>query len=324
MLTLDETRQHLSNIPSLSTKDDEPLALHTRFGLGGPAALFVETGDAEALAGALRVLNLLDVPYVVIGGGTNLVVSDQGYRGVVLRFSADSLRASGATVSADAGAVLQDLVEFTVGAGLAGLETLAGIPGSVGAAVYGNAGAYGHSISERVRTVRLFDGRGIRALRASECEFRYRESIFKRNKEWIVLSASFELTPSDAAELRRVSGEILSVRNRKFPETLKCAGSVFKNLLYDALPEPARVAVPPDAVREGKVPAAWFLEQVGAKGMTNGGIHVADYHANLLYNAGAGTSQEFAGLVAELKRRVQSKFGLTLEEEVQYVGFPPA
>ncbi len=102
---------------------------------------------------------------------------------------------------------------------------------------------------------------------------------------------------------------------------MKCAGSIFKNLLFANLPPAAAAQVPPTAVREGKVPAAWFLEQVGAKGMAEGGIRVADYHANLIYNTGTGTARELRSLIQELKTRVLGRFGLLLEEEVQYVGF---
>src|SRR4029077_1480220 len=167
--------------------------------------------------------------------------------------------------------------------GLKGLETLAGIPGWVGAAVYGNAGAYGHSISERVAHVRFFDGGAVRVFDNAQCEFRYRESIFKGHKDWIIFSTDLRLDAADAAELQRTSADILKVRNEKFPPTMKCAGSIFKNFLWKELPPEVAGLVPAAAVREGKVPAAWFLEQVGAKGMRVGDIHVAAYHANLIY-----------------------------------------
>lgn len=257
---------------------------------------------------------------MVIGGGTNLIVSDQGFRGIVLRYRAESLFAANNRVIADAGAELQDLVDYTVERGLKGLETLAGIPGSVGAAVYGNAGAYGHSISERVVSVRFYDGSAIRVFHNEECEFQYRESVFKQHKDWIIFSTQLLLEPADAETLRRTSGDIVKIRGEKFPVTMKCAGSIFKNLLLKELPADVAAQVPPSAVREGKVPAAWFLEQVGAKGMRRGDIHVASYHANLIYNAGAGTAAELCGLIGELKSRVSGRFGIELEEEVQYVG----
>ena len=222
---------------------------------------------------------------------------------------------------AEAGAVLQTLVDFTIDRGLRGLQTLAGIPGWVGPAVYGNAGAYGHSISERVHKVRYLDGVDVRVFDRDECEFRYRESIFKERKEWIILSVELLLDPADREELRKTAGDILKVRNEKFPPTMKCAGSIFKNLLLRELSGAVQARVPAQVIREGKVPSAYFLEQVGAKGMKEGDIHVADYHANLIYNAGQGTARELRTVIRELKSRVRNEFGLELEEEVQYVGF---
>jgi hypothetical protein len=191
--------------------------------------------------------------------------------------------------------------------------------------VYGNAGAYGHSISERIHKVRFFDGEQVRVFSNEECEFHYRESLFKEHKEWIIFSAELLLEAADAAELGRISADIVKVRNEKFPPTMKCAGSIFKNLLLSELPETVRAEVPASVIREGKVPAAWFLEQVGAKGMGNGGIHVANYHANLIYNDGDGSASQLVELIQNLKQRVRSRFGFDVEEEVQYVGdFNPA
>src|SRR5206468_346090 len=155
--------------------------------------------------------------FVVIGGGANLVVSDAGFRGVVLRFVAERLMAAGNRVISDAGVVLQDLVDFSIGRGLKGLETLAGIPGWVGAAVYGNAGAYGHSLSERVHTVRFLDDGQVRVFNNEECAFHYRESIFKDHKEWIIFSTELILEPADPGALRKIANDILKVRNEKFP-----------------------------------------------------------------------------------------------------------
>ena len=197
------------------------------------------------------------------------------------------------------------------------------IPGLVGAAVYGNAGAYGHSIHEWVEEVRFYDaGAGsVRSFSNSECEFRYRESVFKRHKDWTIFSTTLRLVPGDAVALRAKAEEIRSIRDEKYPPTMKCAGSIFKNLLFDRLPSAAQAQVPPSKVREGKVPSAHFLEMVGAKGMRIGGVVNADYHANLIYNAGGGTADEICRMVDELKGRVRERFGFDLEEEVQYVGF---
>src|SRR3954468_5201712 len=316
-----ETLARLAAIPNLTVSRDTPLSRYTRFGIGGPADLYAETDSVEAFIAAVSAARDSGLPTMVIGGGTNLIVSDAGFRGIVLRYKANGLVAARGRVVAQAGAVLQDLVDYTIGRGLKGLETLAGIPGSVGAAVYGNAGAYGHSISERVVKVQFFDGQTVRVFDNAECEFRYRESIFKRHKEWIIFSTQLLLDGADASELQKIAGDIVKVRNEKFPVTMKCAGSIFKNLLLRELPPAVAAEVPEKVVREGKIPAAWFLEQVGAKGMVRGDIHVANYHANLIYNGGAGTAADLVAVIHELQSRVRARFGIDIEEEVQYVGW---
>lgn len=320
MPTTEETQSRLAEIPNLAVSAHVPLAGYCRFGIGGPADLFAETADPRAFIAALAAARATGTPVCVTGGGTNLIVSDGGFRGLVLRFLDHTLALDGPRITAGSGAALQDLVDFANGRGLRGLETLAGIPGWVGAAVYGNAGAYGHAISERVSAVRFFDGPEVRGFDNAQCEFRYRDSIFKRHKDWIVFQVEFSLEAASASELQQISAGIVQTRNEKFPPTMKCAGSIFKNFLLRELPPEVALEVPATAVREGKVPAAWFLEQVGAKGMRRGDIHVAGYHANLIYNAGEGTACDLRGLIAELKRRVRDRFGIAAEEEVQYVG----
>jgi UDP-N-acetylmuramate dehydrogenase len=168
--------------------------------------------------------------------------------------------------------------------------------------------------------VRFFDGVSVREIGNAACEFHYRESVFKRHKEWVVLEATLRLPAGDAPALKNTAEGILKVRNEKYPPTMRCAGSIFKNLILAELPEGVRTQVPDRVIREGKVPSAYFLELAGAKGMILGGVQVADYHANLIYNSGGGTSQEVRELIATLKQRVKDRCGLLLEEEVQYLG----
>jgi len=325
MTGLEEAHRRLAEIPLLQITLNEPLSRHTRFGLGGPAAVFACTRDEAAFVQALRAARAAGVPWVVIGMGTNLIVSDEGFPGIVLRYDGAEICLEGNRVRAEAGAALQSLVDAAIEADLQGYEPMTGIPGNIGAAIYGNAGAYGASISDRVARVRYFDGEAIREADREACGFRYRESEFKRRRlrgePWLILSAEFEFPFGDADEMRRKADEILAVRNRKYPPEMKCAGSIFKNLLWDRLPEGAREAVPAGVIKGGKVPAAWFLDRAGAKGMARGGIRVSEEHANTLYNAGGGTAAEFRALVGELKRRVRERFGIELEEEVQYIGF---
>jgi len=311
-------------IPNLNVYVNASLARHTRFEIGGPARVLADAWTETALIETVLVIR--DAikgagwRHTVIGGGTNLIVDDAGFDGAVVRYTAKSIEIEGGRVRVEAGAVLQDLVDATVARGLRGLETMTGIPGWLGGAIYGNAGAYGHSIDERVVGVRIFDGREVREIGNAECDFRYRGSAFKRHKDWIVLSAELRLDPADSQELGATADSILKIRNAKYPPTMRCAGSIFKNLLLAELPESAQECVPAEMVRDGKVPSAYFLEQAGAKGMSNGAIRVADYHANLIYNSGGGSARELREVIEDLKARVRERFGIELEEEVQYIG----
>lgn len=322
MIIPGETHSRLARIGGLTLLENEPLSRHTRFALGGPAPIFADTGDEGAFVSAVSVLNAGSIPWTVIGEGSNLVVSDQGYDGIVLRYRGGELSRDGERVTVQTGATLQSLVDFTVKHGLEGLDRMTGIPGFAGAAIYGNAGAYGQSTSDTLESVRFLGGGQIREFTNAQCEFRYRDSVFKRRKDWLLLSAVFHPHPAaDAAALNAASDEILATRNRKFPPDMHCAGSVFKNLILKDLSASVRAQVPETVVKKGKVPAAWFLEQVGARGMRHGGIHVAEYHANLIYNAGGATAAELREVLDDLKRRVLERFGLLLEEEVQFLGF---
>src|SRR5271163_2240680 len=166
-----EIIDQLASIPNVSVSEGMLLSEHTRFGIGGPAELYVEASSDPAFSAALRIARSSGASYSVIGTGTNLIVSDEGFDGIVLRFTANQISSDATLVRAEAGAELQALVDYSIDHGLRGLETMTGIPGSVGAAIYGNAGAYGHSIDERVERVRLLDGDTIRGFTASECQF---------------------------------------------------------------------------------------------------------------------------------------------------------
>lgn len=320
-MSFSEAAQRLAQVPELQVSENRPLAELTRFGIGGPARVFADTACEAAFLAALASVQEFGLPWMVIGLGTNLIVHDLGYEGVAIRYRGASIRAEGNRLTVEAGAELQALVDFAIERGFAGLERMTGIPGQVGAAIYGNAGAYGSSTSDFVRKVRYFDGHEVREFDNAGCGFRYRSSVFKQRKEWLILSAEMEFECGDAVALQAKADEIRATRDAKYPPSMKCAGSIFKNLILAELPEAARSQVPAQVVKGGKVPSAWFLDVTGVKGMRSGGIRVADYHANLIYNEGGGTARELVDVINELKRRVRERFGVELEEEVQFVGF---
>ncbi len=308
--------------PGLHVEERALLSSYTRFGLGGPARFLVDAWQPDAFLEALTHARSSGLPYVVLGGGSNLLVADHGYNGMVLRFRGARIALANGDVSVESGAELQSLVDFTIAQGRSGLHTMTRIPGWAGAAIYGNAGAYGHSIMESVHRVRFHDGVAEHWFSNSDCEFTYRESIFKRRTDWIILSAELRMPEADPAAMRREADEIQATRDAKYPPTMKCAGSIFKNCLFRDLPPGVADDVPSKLVRDGKIPSAWFLEQVAAKGIRRGDIQVAAYHANLIYNDGPNaTAADVRAVITELKQRVYRRFGFWLDEEVQYVGF---
>src|ERR1700722_20226077 len=205
----------LSAIPNVQLFVNAPLARYTRFEIGGPARMLANVSTVDALAETLQLAKSSGTPHAIIGGGTNLIVDDEGFPGVIVRYVAKNIEIHGTEVRVEAGAMLQDLVDKTIAAGLSGLETMTGIPGWVGGAIYGNAGAYGHSIQESIESVRFFDGSKTRELSPDELDFSYRTSVFKSCKEWIVLDAVLKLNRADPAELRATASGILKIRNEK-------------------------------------------------------------------------------------------------------------
>ena len=320
MPSRDDLTAKLRSIPELDVRTDVPLAPHTRFAIGGPADFFLTSRSPEALAAGVSLLEAAATPWTALGEGSNVIVADEGYRGAIVRYTGDALRIDGDQVYAETGLTLQTLVSATIDAGLAGLHTLERIPGSVGGAVYGNAGAYGHQVDELLTETSYLEDGAVQVADNAACRFSYRESVFKSSKQRIILSCRLRMPTAAADELREQAREIRTVRDEKFPPAMRCAGSVFKNLFLADLPADAQTIVPERAVRGGKVASAFFLEQVGAKGMRRGGIHIAPYHANLIYNEDGGSAADLRSLIDELKRRVHDRFGIDVEEEVQYIG----
>ena len=224
----------------------------------------------------------------------------------------------GHIVEAPASLPLADLIQSSLHHSLAGLEALSGIPGTVGGAVAGNAGAYGQAISDKLVKVEVFNVAAgeEKWLSKNECAFAYRDSIFKQ-QELVILRAVFELAPGDRQVLQTRASEIIKTRENKYQPGLKCPGRFFKNVLVKNAGDSV-LTIDTSKIIDGKIPAGYLLEEVGARGMRRGGIYVASFHGNLLINDGSGTCAEVVGLATELKKLVQEKFGIKLEEEVRY------
>jgi UDP-N-acetylmuramate dehydrogenase len=283
------------------------LRRHSSFKIGGTADYFFSAGSLEELRPCFRFVHEHALPYYVIGAGTNILFSDAGFRGLILKNEVKGIN----TVSRDgrvevfSGTPLPDLVDFALEKGLEGIEFAAGIPGTVGGAVFGNAGAFGRCIGELLSEAALLDGRG-EEFRVDKpyFEFAYRHSALKRRHTMIV-RAVFKLERGDRGAIKARIEENLEKRRSRHPSTkLAYAGSYFKN------------PVGPDGT---KIAAGLLLEKVGAKNLKIGGAAVFSGHANFILNRGRARAEDILRLSQELKERVNKEFGIDLEEEVIYL-----
>ena len=302
----------------------EPLSDHTSLKMGGPAKYFMEAKKEQQLLDVVRLAKSQNIRFMVIGDGSNLLISRRGFDGLIIKNSVTSIKSEGKVITVKMGTKLQALVDYTIKKGLAGMQNLAGIPGTVGGAICGNAGAYGQTISDYLVRLKAFDGKKSLWFSKRECRFSYRESFIK-NSHYVLLEAKFKVSDKQPqAMLKKQAEEILKARNNKYPKGIFCPGSFFKNFPIERIGKKKLNSIPPDKIVFGKLPAGYLLEAVGAKGAKRGKIKIADYHANLFINIGGGRPEDFYELAKLYKRKVAQKFGITLEPEVKLVGFSKA
>lgn len=287
---------------------DKLLGKFTTFKTGGPAKYFLKVHSADDVSKAVRTALKLNIPICLIGGGSNLLVSDFGIDGLVVKVDVRGLKTVNETdVLCGAGEDLMALINFAADKGLAGLEFASGIWGTVGGAIFGNAGAYGGEIKDVTKEITLVDAGGkIKKVDREYCKFTYRGSNLKVSKE-IVIDTYFELKKGDKKKIREKIDEILYIRSTKHPVEGNSAGSFFKNI-----PDPNQP--------HGKLPAGKLLDDAGCKGLTVGGAKVFEKHANIIINADNATSSDIRKLADIMKQRVLDKFGILLEEEVIQLG----
>ena len=222
--------------------DNFPLKEATTLKIGGPARQFVKATTQGELLQVIQHASQTRIPYQVIGGGSNLLVSDEGVNKLIIKNEVEGITKVVRVLKVKSGTILQNLVDYSIAQNLSGLQKLTGIPGTVGGAVFGNAGAYGQTISDYIRDVIVidpsaaFETNGIVTLQNDECEFNYRDSVFKR-KDLIILEIIFRLELGESKKLRKEADEVLEKRLVKYPKGIKCPGSFFKNLVADELPE---------------------------------------------------------------------------------------
>ncbi len=286
-----------------SAKFDEPLKRYTAWKIGGPADALLEPESADELIRAVQKAREHDIPVTVLGGGTNVLVRDGGIRGLTIRL-AKSLRrveVEGERVTAEAGVLYPVLANTTAGSGLEGLEFATGIPGTVGGAVYMNAGAYDGETKEVLEWADVYRDGGVVRMSNDDLELSYRRSILHDHPDWVVLRAGYALSPGDPEELKSRIKEFRAQRMNGSPNRPSC-GSTFKRPPGDF---PGRV-----------------IEAAGLKGTRVGQIEVSPVHANYFVNLGGGTAREALELMALVREKVRERLGVELEPEVRVIGEP--
>lgn len=283
--------------------------------VGGCCCYLVEVHTCEELEQACSWAQARGVPALFLGDGSNVLFSDQGFPGLVLRNRILGIDRSGNEVRVAGGENLIELIRRLNRQQLAGMERMYGIPGTVAGAVVGNAGAYGQEISQSIVEVETWSENQLRVLTPAEAQFRYRHSAFKERREWFMLGCTFRLQ-SSVENLQQISEEILLKRLVKYPIGLKCPGSFFKNVIASELPAPVLERIPADFILFGKIPAGKLLQAVGANGARYGDAQIADYHGNLIINLGHATSEQILTLANEYAGRVWERFRIRLEPEI--------
>lgn len=279
---------------------NEPMSRHTSFRIGGPADIFVSPKTENAIVQTVRAARENDIPLTVLGNGSNVLVRDEGIRGAVLAIGTEFGNADvdGNKMTAQSGILLSVLAKLALEHSLTGLEFAGGIPGSLGGALFMDAGAYGGQMADVVTSTRYLDENyEIKTLRGDEHKFGYRTSVFKENPSWIALSAEMELTEGGRDEIKARMDDFNQRRRDKQPMNYPSAGSTFKR---------------PEGYFAGKL-----IQDAGLMGYTVGGAQVSEKHAGFVINRGGATCEDVLRLIDHVRSEVLRQFGVELEPEVR-------
>ncbi|WP_282140205.1 UDP-N-acetylmuramate dehydrogenase [Cytobacillus oceanisediminis] len=300
---MDEFISKLRELNIGTVKENEPMANHTTMKIGGPADLFIEPSSIENLAKAMELIHSYELKWRAIGRGSNLLVSDGGIEGVVIKLGRgmDHLDLNSTELRAGGGYSLVALSTIISKKGLSGLEFASGIPGSVGGAVYMNAGAHGSDISQILTKAHvLFEDGKMEWLTNEEMEFSYRTSVLQKKRPGIVLEAVFRLTEGDREKISSAMQKNKDYRKETQPWNFPCAGSIFRN----PLPEYA----------------GQLIEKAGMKGHSIGGAQISDMHGNFIVNAGDAKAEDVLALIQHIKDTIFDLYGVKMETEVEIIG----
>ena len=290
------------HVPAEDILQNEPMYKHTTFRIGGEAACFVKVSSAEQLAALIPYFRQVEIPYFILGNGSNLLVGDHGYDGVILQIKDkfDRIETEGTQIRVQAGALMSKVAAAACEHGLTGLEFASGIPGTIGGGVMMNAGAYGGEMKQVVKSVKVLREDGeVMVLDNDTMEFGYRTSIIK-NRHFTVLEVELALAEGEKDAIKAKMDELAAKRREKQPLVYPSAGSTFKR---------------PEGYFAGKL-----IMDAGLRGYSIGGAKVSEKHCGFVINAGKATATDVTEVIVEVQERVRDKFGVTLEREVIYLG----
>ena len=307
----------------IAIKENEPLAQHTTFRIGGPAKFFVDVLDENQINEALQFARAKDLKCFILGGGSNVLFSDDGFSGLVIRMQNQQYEIKGTNMVCGSGMPLSMAVSLAAKDSLSGLEWAAGIPGTVGGAVRGNAGALGSTMAKIVDDLRVLDveKKEITSYANESCQFSYRSSIFKKNPQLVIISANIRLEKGDQESIKKIMTE--NIERRVASQSVgQSAGSFFENPVVE---DKELIALyekdTGNSSQGGTIPAGWLIDEMGFRGKKIGGVMVSEKHANFIINLGNGTANDVIILAGIIKQKARKEFGVRLREEVCYAGF---
>lgn len=309
----------------INLKENEALAKYTSFKIGGKAKFFLNVLSEEDLKEALGICAEKNIYYFILGGGSNVLISDRGFNGLVLKMSLNSINWFDNLAEAGAGVVLAAFSMLAINRGLGGMEVATTIPGTVGGAIRGNAGAYGWETKDSLLSVKAFDCElgDFKVLEREECEFKYRDSVFKHSP-LIAISGTFRFNAQDKDELFRKAKFYQDKKADSQPMEFPNSGCIFKNILIEdtdlKLLEKEDIDI--SQFREsGKIPAGFLIEKLGLKGKKIGSAQISEKHGNFIINLGGATADEVIQTISFIKQQARDRLGIQLKEEIQYLGF---
>jgi UDP-N-acetylmuramate dehydrogenase len=314
------------NFPTILV--DEPMSKHTNMRIGGPAALYLNASDPDELKDAIEIANKENIPWFVFGGGSNMLVSDDGFDGLMIQIGFRDVKVREKTIIADAGAITGAVARQSVDAGHEGMEWAASLPGTIGGAIYGNSGCWGGEMKDLVVTVdaiRLKDMKRM-VYPNAECKFGYRDSLFKHEPH-IILRATLGLkVAEDPAVVKTRMEETIAKRKECQPFAESSAGCMFKNFIFKDESELERLKndvkdIPPEMLEKKSISAGWLVSQVGMKGEKIGDAQISEKHGNFIVNLGSARAQDVLMLTSKAKMKIRDDYNIMLEDEVELVGF---